>query len=42
VSDFGREVARLLLPRATELRNELATRYPGERLVAEYAEALAG
>jgi hypothetical protein len=31
-----------LLPRATELRNELAARYPGERLVAGYAEALAG
>ena len=31
-----------LLPRAAELRDDLAARYPGERLVAEYDEALAG
>jgi transcriptional regulator with XRE-family HTH domain len=30
-----------LLPRATELRDQLAGRYPGERLVAEYGELLA-
>jgi transcriptional regulator with XRE-family HTH domain len=30
-----------LLPRAAELRAELATRYPGERLVARYGKALA-
>jgi transcriptional regulator with XRE-family HTH domain len=31
-----------LLPRATELRDELAARYPGERLVAGYGEVLTG
>ncbi len=31
-----------LLPRAGELGRELATRYPGERLVAGYGEILAG
>lgn len=31
-----------LLPRAAELRDELADRYPGERLVTEYAATLAG
>jgi hypothetical protein len=30
-----------LVPRAVELRAELAARYPGERLVAEYGDALA-
>jgi transcriptional regulator with XRE-family HTH domain len=30
-----------LLPRAAELRDELAARYPGERLVADYDDVLA-
>lgn len=35
----GRRSAQLL-PRAAELRDRLATRFPGERLTAEYGEAL--